>query len=219
MDEGSRRVPGAASGPPGTGRVYVALRPRFGPKHSVPAQPARCITWRQRGHRSWNAGITRSPAQGPVRATTSSDSSSRVRNLPSSASPIAATTWPACSSVSRTPGGNGLGPVGTAVKAAEKRGSSRAARRWTVPRGPYVLIRDRSSQRAARTSARVTPSARIPTDTSAAESTCACAPSIAPTTSATGVPVPAGPARNCRSARRALAASHVIFTVVVMVRR
>jgi hypothetical protein len=80
-------------------------------------------------------------------------------------------------------------------------------------------MRDRSSQSAARTSARVTPSVRIPTDTSAAESTCAWAPRIAPTTSATGVPGAAGPARNCRSARRALTASHLILSVVVMRRR
>jgi hypothetical protein len=66
---------------------------------------------------------------------------------------------------------------------------------------------------------RVAASVRIPTDSSAAESTCACAPSIAPTTSATGVPFAAGLVRNCRRARRALAASHVILTVVVMKRR
>lgn len=88
-----------------------------------------------------------------------------------------------------------------------------------MPRGPYVLTRDRSPQSADRTSARVTPPARIPNDSSAAESTWACTPSIAPATSASGVPVPAGPARNCRSARRALAASHVMPTFVVMVRR
>ncbi|MDQ1016577.1 hypothetical protein [Streptomyces afghaniensis] len=59
----------------------------------------------------------------------------------------------------------------------------------------------------------------MPTDTSAADSTWACAPIIAPTTSATGVPPPVGAARNCRSVRRALAVSHVILEIVVMARR
>lgn len=162
----------------------------------------------------WKAGITRSPAHGPVRATTSSLSSSMVRYVPSRASPIAATTSSACAPVSRAFGANGPEPVGIAANAVVQKGSSEVGSRCTVPLGPCIFTSDRCSHSAARTSARVTPSARTPTDTSAADSTCAWAPSIAPTTSATGVPVFAGAVRNCRSSRRALASSHVIFTVM-----
>ncbi len=94
-DSGARRAP----------TPHPHQRPHR-PKHSVPAQPARCRTCRQRGPRSWNAGVTWSPAH--------TDSA-----------------------------------AGTALNAADQRGRSRAGRRWTVPRGPYVLIRHRSSQSAA----------------------------------------------------------------------
>lgn len=197
--------------------MYVTLRPRFGPEHIAPDWPARCITCRQRGHRSWKAGITRSPAQEPVRATTSSLSSSTVRHTPSRASPIAATICRACCSVTRTSGADWLAPDGTAGNAAHHNGSSRAGSRCTVPRGPCIFTSESGAgapHSAARTSARVALPARIPTDTSAADSTWACAPSIAPTTSATGVPSPADVARNCRSSRRALASFHVICKVM-----
>ncbi|CAM5366270.1 hypothetical protein STENM327S_01871 [Streptomyces tendae] len=111
------------------GRVYVTLRPRFGPKERAPHWPARCMTWRQRGHMVWKAGMTRSPAQGPVRATTSSPSSSTVRKAPSSASAIAATTCPACSSVRWAPVAEAAVRAGIAGRAAHHIGRSRAGYR------------------------------------------------------------------------------------------
>jgi hypothetical protein len=149
-----------------------------------------------------------------VRATTSSLSSSTVRHTPSRASPIAATICPACSSVTRTSGAN-TDPAGTAGNAAHHSGSSVVGSRWTVPRGPCVFTSDRSSQSASRTCDRVIPSVRTPTDSSAADSTCACAPSIVATTSATGTPGFAEVARNCRSSRRALASAQVILNVMM----
>lgn len=180
-------------------------------------------TGRQRGHRPWKAGITRSPAQGPVPATTCSPSSSTVRHAPSSASAIAATTCSACFSVSRTSGAKGPAADGSAVNAALHRGSSSAGRRWTVPRGPCVRTSERSSHSAARTSFRVTPAARTPIATSAADGTWAWAPSMAATTSSTtsattfagDLGPPAGElARNCRSSRRAEACRQLILKVV-----
>lgn len=191
--------------------MYVTLRPRFGAKHNTPRWPARCMTERHRGHIPWKAGSTSSPAQGPVRATTSSLSSSMVSRTPSSASPIASTISSVCEGVRRSPGLKGLGPPGIADNAAVQKGSSATGRKWIVPRGPYVLTRLGSSPHSAsRTSCRVAPSMRSPTDSSAADITCACAPSIASTTS----PGPASPGlaearRNCRSMRRALTALHV----------
>ncbi|CAM5321864.1 hypothetical protein SVIOM342S_08105 [Streptomyces violaceorubidus] len=211
------------------GRVYVTLRPRFGPKERAPHWPARCMTWRQRGHMVWKAGMTRSPAQGPVRATTSSPSSSTVRKAPSSASAIAATTCPACSSVRWAPVAEAAVRAGIAGRAAHHIGRSRAGSRCTVPRGPCAFtseggggggeggaVGETVGHRAPRTSARATPSARRPTDSSAADSTWAWTPSIEAATSATGVPVRAYLARNCRSNRRALAAAQVIPVVFVM---
>lgn len=128
---------------------------------------------------------------------------------------MAATTSSACSSVSRTSGANGLAPDGIAVSAAVQKGSSAVGSRCTVPRGPYVFTSVRSSHSAARTPARVAPSVRRPTDSSAAESTCAWAPSMVLATSATGVPAGAGAPRNCRSARRALACSQVTDLAVM----
>lgn len=121
-------------------------------------------------------------------------------------------------------------PSGIAGSAAHHIGRSRAGSRCTVPRGPCVFTREGEGggggavgetvgHRASRTSARVTPSARRPTDSSAADSTWAWTPSIAAATSATGVPVRADMARNCRSKRRALAAAQVIPVVFVMRRR
>jgi hypothetical protein len=89
-----------------------------------------------------------------------------------------------------------------------------------VPRGPNVLTRLRSAHGAVRTSVRVVPGARRPTECSAADSTCACAPGIAataPVTSWAGRPAGDGlPERNCRSRRRTFAWDQL--TVVVRAR-
>ncbi len=146
-----------------------------GRRRGRPWWPARCRTCRQRGHIAWNPGITRSPAHGPVRATTSSESSSIVSSAPVSASPTAATTASTWSGVIRASLGKGFGPVGTAERAPVHSGRSAAGSRWTVPRGPNVLTRVRSVHSAVRTSVRVSPSPRSPTDSSAADSTWACA--------------------------------------------
>lgn len=70
---------------------------------------------------------------------------------------------------SRRHGGQGTGPQGHV-----RRGQQ-------MDRGPNVLTRVRSVHRAVRTSVRVSPFPRSPTDSSAADSTWACAPSTAAT--------------------------------------
>ena len=125
------------------------MRPRFGPKQSMPRCAAVLVSWRQRGHLSWNASIVRSPAHGPVRSTIASVSSSMVSSASASASPIAAMTSSACSGVKRT----GSGCIGTddgrADSAPVHIGRSAVDSRCTVPRGPNVLTRVRSSQSGA----------------------------------------------------------------------
>ncbi|CAM5678039.1 hypothetical protein SMICM304S_08408 [Streptomyces microflavus] len=81
-----------------------------------------------------------------------------------------------------------------------------------MPRGPNVLTRVRSVHRAVRTSVRVRPSPRSPTESSAADSTWACAPSIAPAASA-GETAGTGPHRCWRPDLRAFASGQVTVTV------
>ncbi|CAM5636148.1 hypothetical protein SCYAM73S_01874 [Streptomyces cyaneofuscatus] len=81
-----------------------------------------------------------------------------------------------------------------------------------MPRGPNVLTRVRraasSVHRAVRTSVRVRPAPRSPTESSAADSTWACVPSIAPTASA-GERPGTGPDRCWRASLRAFASGQV----------
>ena len=161
------------------------------------------VSWRQRGHLSWNASIVRSPAHGPVRSTIASVSSSTVSSASASASPMAAMTSSACSGVKRT----GSGCIGTddgrADSAPVHIGRSAVGSRCTVPRGPNVLTRVRSSQSARCTSARVAPAMRRPIDSSAALRTWACAPHSTPAMSA-GPRSVAGSVSAWRAIRRAV---------------
>src|SRR5690606_2305017 len=108
------------------------------------------------------------------------------------------------------------GRDGIDASAPSQAGRSRDGSRCTVPRGPCVLTRLRSSHSAARTSARVASVRRSATDASAADITCACAPHIA-ATAAAGVPC-TGPASPARISLRALTCSHVISITFLTVR-
>src|SRR5918996_5111934 len=166
------------------------------------------VAHRQRGHLTWNASMTGSPAQPPARSTTASVSSSTVNSVSASASAIASTTMSIC------PGDSRAGPerplpaeAGRADRAPVHIGRSRVGSRWTVPRGPNVLTRLRSVHRAARTSVCVASALRTPMDNSAADITWACAPQMAPTTSA-GWASRDGAINPCRSRRRAVTSDH-----------
>ena len=189
----------AGQPPPRTGVGDVA--PAVGAETQRAAVGSGTMACRHRGHMPWNAGITRSLAQAPVRAATSAPSSSAVSSAPASAAAIAATTSSACPGVSRSFGAQGMAGVGTAPSAPVHSGRSVVGSRCTVPRGPYVFTRLRSFHSASRTVARVAPSTRSPTDTSAADITWACAPHMAATASA-GPAARAGADNPCRSSRR-----------------
>src|SRR4029453_13655332 len=73
---------------------------------------------------------------------------------------------------------------GRAESAPVHIGRSAVDSRCTVPRGPNVLTRVRSSQTARCTSARVAPAMRRPIENSAALRTWACAPHSTPAMSA-----------------------------------
>ena len=93
---------------------------------------------------------------------------------------MAAMTSSACPGVNRTPSGCTGTDGGSADSAPVHIGRSAVGSRWTVPRGPNVLTRVRSSQSARCTSARVAPAMRRPIESSAALSTWACAPHSTP---------------------------------------
>jgi hypothetical protein len=148
-----------------------------------------------------NAGMASSPAHDPVRATMASPSSAAVSSPARSASAIATMISSVCPGVRngcRIPARGGIAP-----RAAVQRGRSSAGSRCTVPRGPYVLTRLRSSQRLRRTSAWEIASERIPTDNSAAAKTWARAPRTWPSRHR-----PGGRARRARQARSAPAAGY-----------
>ena len=161
--------------------------PRLGPKHTTPRVAASANAQRQRGQLPEAKIGRRSAAQGPVAAITPSSSSSAVSSASRSVSTpsIAATTASVCAAVRRSLGEEA---DGTAARAPHHRARSRAGSRCTVPRGPRVLTRLRSLHSASRTPIRVTPSRRSPMESSAAGITWACAPHMAPTTSASGSP-------------------------------
>src|SRR5262249_40432693 len=93
--------------------------------------------------------------------------------------------------VNVTGGGCGGTDGGRADSAPVHIGRSAVGSRWTVPRGPNVLTRVRSSQSARCTSLRVAPAMRRPIENSAALSTWACAPHSTPA-------MPAGPRAEAR---------------------
>ena len=113
---------------------------------------------------------------------------------------MASTTSSAWAAVRNPPLGAAAG--GTAPSAPVHRERSSAGSRCTVPRGPNALTRVASSPSARRTSARDVPDVRMPTDSSAAVMTWACAPHMARTISA-GLPFSEGAASQCRSIRLA----------------
>ena len=114
---------------------------------------------------------------------------------------MAATTSSAWSALKRT--GSGLAGTddGRADSAPVHIGRSAAGSRCTVPRGPNVLTRVRSSQRARWMSARVAPAMRRPIESSAALRTWAWAPHSTPATSA-GPRSEAGSVNAWRAIRR-----------------
>jgi hypothetical protein len=202
-----RRAASPAAGrKPGSqrcGLVYVTLRPRSGPKHSIPRCAAVLVSWRQRGHLSWKASIVRSTAHGPARSAIASVSSSTVSSVSASAPPMAARTSSACSEGKRTPSGCVGTDDGRADSAPVHIGRSAVGSRWMVPRGPNVLTRVRCAQSARRTSARVALAMRRPIESSAALGTWACAPHSTPAMSA-GPRSVAGSASAWRAIRRAV---------------
>ena len=172
------------------------------------------VSWRQRGHVSRNASIVRSPAHEPVRSTIASVSSSTVSSASSIASPIAAMTSSVCSTVKLTGSGCVGTDDGTADSAPVHIGRSAVDSRCTVPRGPNVLTRVRSSHSARCTSARVAPAMRRPIESSAALSIWACAPHSTPAMSA-GPRSVAGSVKACRAIRLAVTPLQVIEAGVV----
>jgi hypothetical protein len=101
----------------------------------------------------------------------------------------------------------GSGCIGTDEGSADSApvhiGRSAVDSRCTVPRGPNVLTRVRSFQRACCTSARVAPAMRRPIDSSAALRTWACTPHRTRATSA-GPRLVAGWVNAWRAIRRAV---------------
>jgi hypothetical protein len=116
----ARAMPVSAGRNPGTkiaGFVYVTPRPLSLPKHNAPLSAALSSAARHRGHLPLNAGMTSSPAQGPVRSTMVSPSSVAVSSPDWSASAIAAmisSDWEGVRNRCLTAAGRG-----TASRAAE----------------------------------------------------------------------------------------------------
>ena len=159
---------GRKAGSQSRGFVYVTLRPRFGPKHRTPRCAAVLVSWRQRGHFVLE-GVHRlldRPGPGAL--------ADRGRQLvDGQLAPRQGVTdrrddLIGLLGVNRTGSGCRGTDDGSAERAPVHIGRSAAASRCTVPRGPNVLTRVRSSHSARCTSVRVAPAMRRPIESSAA---------------------------------------------------